>query len=225
MKDISPKTQMHLKNVYGNLAVCTAICAMAMYMNAYTILSGWIWSFITLIGMGYLIYKISNVYDTERNRIGYLWALSFCMGFLVGPAMHRIAQFNSMILVQAASYTAILFGSFTAMALFSKRRSYLFLGGIISSIMSAMFWYRMMSWMFGYTDGFGMVWLMSGLFVACLYVIYDTQIIIEMAERGDKDVPAHTMMLFIDLFELFIKIVQLLLELQEKSDRKKKRDD
>ena len=227
MKDVSPKTQMHLRDVYGNLSVCTAICALAMYMNAFTILSGWIWSFVTLLGMGYMMYKITNVNDTTQNRIGYLWALSFCMGFLVGPAMHKIAEFNPMILVQAASYTAIVFGSFTAMALFSKRRSYLFLGGIISSIMSAMFWYRMMSWMFGYSDGFGMVYLMSGLFTACLYIIYDTQIIIEMAERGDKDVPKHTMMLFMDLFDLFIKIVQLLLELQNQQEKKKnkKRDD
>jgi len=138
------------------------------------------------------------------------------MGFLVGPAMHSVAAFDSMILVQAASYTAIIFGSFTAMALFSKRRSYLFLGGIISSLMSAMFWYSMMSWMFGYMDAQGMVYMMTGLFVACLYVIYDTQIIIEMAERGDKDVPKHTMMLFMDLFDLFIKIVQVLLELQKR---------
>ena len=40
MEDVSPKTQLHLKNVYGNLAACTAICALGMYINAYTILSG-----------------------------------------------------------------------------------------------------------------------------------------------------------------------------------------
>jgi hypothetical protein len=31
--------------------------------------------------------------------------------------------------------------------------------------------------------------------------------IIERAERGEKDVPTHTMILFVDLFELFIKVV------------------
>ena len=65
-----------------------------------------------------------------------------------------------------------------------------------------------------------MVYTMSGLFVACLYVIYDTQLIIERAERGEKDVPKHSMILFIDLFELFIKIVQVLIKLSE--DNKKK---
>jgi hypothetical protein len=47
--------------------------------------------------------------------------------------------------------------------------------------------------------------------------------IIERAERGDKDVPKHTMILFVDLFELFIKIVQLLIKLNEDDKKKKKR--
>lgn len=51
---------------------------------------------------------------------------------------------------------------------------------------------------------------MFGLLIACLYIIYDTQVIIERAENGDKDVPTHTMLLFIDLFDLFIKILRIL---------------
>ena len=136
------------------------------------------------------------------------------MGYLVGPAMHMVAEIDEMILINAVVYTVIMFGSFTAISLFSKRRSYLFLGGIISSIMSAMFWYSLASWMFGSSNsGQGLLYTLVGLFTACLYIIYDTQIIIEKAERGYKDVPEHTMTLFIDVFDLFIKIVRLLLEL------------
>ena len=40
MKDVSDKTQLHLKKVYGSLMTCTGVCALGMYMNAYTILSG-----------------------------------------------------------------------------------------------------------------------------------------------------------------------------------------
>ena len=49
--------------------------------------------------------------------------------------------------------------------------------------------------------------------------------IIERAERGDKDVPKHTMVLFLDLFDLFLKIVQILIKLNEDKDRKKKKND
>ena len=226
MEDVSPKTQLHLKNVYGNLAACTAICALGMYINAYTILSGMFMQFAFLIAMAYVMSKVSNVYEDEKTRMGYLWALAFCMGFLVGPLMHHLAEFEPSILINAVFCTTIVFGSFTAMSLFTKRRSMLFLGSIISSLVSCMFWYRTMSWMFGYSKyGMGhmnMVYLMVSLFMTCLYIIYDTQMIIEKAERGDKDVPSHTMTLFMDLFDLFIKIVQLLMKLSE--DDKKKKD-
>ena len=69
----------------------------------------------------------------------------------------------------------------------------------------------------------GLPYLMCGLFMACLYIIYDTQIIVERAENGDKDVPAHTMMLFIDLFELFIRILQILMELNKDKDNDRRR--
>merc|ERR1711988_349249 len=70
-----------------------------------------------------------------------------------------------------------------------------------------------------------MPYLLLTLFIACMYVIYDTQMIIERCETyGERDVPKHTMILFCDLLDLFIKIVQLLLEMQENDKKKKKRD-
>lgn len=68
-----------------------------------------------------------------------------------------------------------------------------------------------------------MPYLMLGLLIACFYIIYDTQIIIERAERGDKDVPTHTLLLFVDLFDLFIKILKILIELNKDKDEDNRR--
>lgn len=208
--------------------MCTGVCAIGMYLNAFTILSGWFMQFASIIAMAYMMYKVTNVYDSDNTRIGYLWALAFFMGFLVGPLIHQLAEFEPEILVQAISYTTIIFASFTGIALFTKQRSMLFLGGIISSLMSCMFWYRMITWMFGSKYGMdtqSMGYMMVALFVACLYIVYDTQMIIARAETGDRDVPKHTMILFVDLFDLFIRILQVLIKLNEDrdSDKKKKR--
>lgn len=80
------------------------------------------------------------------------------------------------------------------------------MGSVIVTIIQAMILYRLMSWITGY-GMVGLPYLLCALFVACLYIIFDTQVIVEKAERGDKDVPTHTMMLFVDLFELFIRIL------------------
>jgi hypothetical protein len=100
--------------------------------------------------MCYLVEKVVVLSEKEETRLGYLWALSFAMGYLVGPAIHLIAEIDQSILINAVIYTVIMFGSFTAISLFSKRRSYLFLGGIISSLISAIFWYNLSSWILGY---------------------------------------------------------------------------
>lgn len=84
--------------------------------------------------------------------------------------------------------------------------------------------YRLIGWLTGF-GSFGLTYLMFGLLIACLYIIYDTQVIIERAEQGDKDVPTHTMLLFVDLFDLFIKILRILQELQKKEDDRRRRRD
>jgi Bax inhibitor 1 len=110
-------------------------------------------------------------------------------------------------------------------SLFSKRRSFIYLGGLIVTLVQGMVIYRLAGWLFGYST-YNMIYLMFGLFVACLYIIYDTQMIVEKSERGDRDIPTHTMTLFIDMFDLFIKILQILIKLNEdkKKDERRRRD-
>jgi len=55
----------------------------------------------------------------------------------------------------------------------------LFLGGVISTMMQGMFMYAMMGWLFGGSSAFGMGYMMCGLFMACLWIIFDTQVIVE----------------------------------------------
>jgi Bax inhibitor 1 len=79
--------------------------------------------------------------------------------------------------------------------------------------------YRFFSWIFGFS-AFNLPYLLIGLFIASLYIIFDTQVIVERAENGDKDVPSHTMKLFIDLFELFMKILMILIKLNNNKNEK-----
>jgi FtsH-binding integral membrane protein len=83
--------------------------------------------------------------------------------------------------MQALLYTGAAFISFSLVSLLSKRRSWLFLGGIIMTLFQGIVMYRLFSWLFGY-NSFNMPYLMIGLFMASMYIIFDTQIIIERAE-------------------------------------------
>ena len=79
----------------------------------------------------------------------------------------------------------------------------------------------MVGWLMG-ANAFGIGYLMCGLFMACLWIIFDTQVIVEQSERGYNNVADHAMRLFMDLFELFIKILRILQELENDKKKKKK---
>jgi FtsH-binding integral membrane protein len=193
-----------------------------MYTNELFIVQGFM---MHIVSIGISFFLICQMMDSARNSEGtrmlYLAALAFQMGFLVGPAIHMLAEFEPGLLGQAVLYTATAFIGFSAVSLLSKRRAYLFLGSVIVTLVQGMLLYRLFNWLFG-SGQIGLGYLMVGLFVECLYVIYDTQVIIERAEAGFKDVISDTLRLFIDLFDLFIRILQILMKLKEDEDRKKR---
>mgnify|MGYP001626688392 CR=1 FL=1 len=80
--------------------------------------------------------------------------------------------------------------------------------------------YHLVGWLMG-GSAFGLGYLMCTLFMTCLWIIFDTQVIVEEAERGHRNVAAHTLKLFMDLFRLFIEILRILQSLDD--NKKKKR--
>ena len=220
-KNVSAKTQSHLTQVYTLLMTTALVCAMGMYVNSTFVVSGFFLNLLSVIGSIFLVYQTLNRANSEDTRKAYLAGLAFQLGFLVGPALHYLVEFEPTIVLQAVLYTAAAFISFSALSLFSQRRSYLFLGAIIITLIQGMALYRLFAYFFGYSL-MPMTYLMVGLLTACLYIIYDTQIIIERAELGDKDVVGHALLLFIDLFDLFIKILKILIKLSQDDKDKKK---
>jgi FtsH-binding integral membrane protein len=194
-----------------------------MKANATFIVSGFFLHLASIILSVYLIYQVANKRNSEDMRMLYLAGLAFQLGFLIGPAIHMIYAFHPEILTQAVLYTATAFTSFSLISVFSKRRSMLFVGSIIVTLVQGLLLYRLFGWLLGYSY-MNMVYLMVGLLTACLFVIYDTQLIIEKAEHGDNDVISHTMLLFIDLFDLFVKILQILIKLKEENEEENERD-
>ena len=220
---ISDKTQQHLTKVYTLLLVCSFVCAFGMWTNATYIVSGFFTTLFSIILSVYLIYKVNDRSLSEDSRMLHLAGFAFQMGFLVGPAINYLVDVKPDLVMQAVAYTGAAFTSFSLISLLSKRRSMLFVGGIIVCLIQGLFFYRLFGWLLGYTF-YNLTYLMFGLLTACLYIIYDTQFIIELSEHGDKDVISHTLLLFVDLFDLFIRILKILIELSKKEEDNKKKN-
>jgi len=66
--------------------------------------------------------------------------------------------------------------------------------------------------------------LYLGLFMFCGYILYDTQLIIEKADRGSTDFVWDALELFIDFVAIFVRVLIILLQNSGSKDKKKKQE-
>merc|ERR1711871_106275 len=59
----------------------------------------------------------------------------------------------------------------------------------------------------------------------CGYVVFDTQMIIEKADRGDRDVVQHAMQLFLDLIAIFVRLLIILMKNAQQNGQQRRRDE
>lgn len=203
------RVRQHLARVYSTLGLtllCAAVGAVThIYFNCGGILS-------SLAGVGLMIYLALDKDKTDyTRRIATVAAFGALQGMSIGPLMAHTVIVDPSIIVTAFLATTTIFACFTMSALFARRRSYLYLGGILSSALSAIFLLTVLS-MFINNPFVRSVHLYLGLFMFCGYILFDTQIMIEKVSSGDTDYVWHSVELFIDFIAIFVRIVIILLE-------------
>lgn len=150
--------------------------------------------------------------DTPNNsmaRHGALYGMGFSQGWLVSPLVSSVLFVDPNTVLMTIVATALIFGSFTMSAFYSPRRQYMYLGGILGTIVSLMMLTSLMNAWIG-SPMLASVELYVGLLVFSLYVLYDTQIIVERAESGRRDPVLHALMLFTDLAAIFVRLLIIL---------------
>lgn len=176
-------------------------------------LAGMLASFGLLFGMQMMRGRIS-----DELRLGMLLAFGFLQGWSIGPLTGVVFDLNSELVLMAVVGTMLAFVSFTGAALFSQRRSYLYLGGLLSFSMSVL----MISSFFPFLFNFN---LYLGLFAFCFYIIYDTQMMVERSEmmQVDRSGIDGALQLFTNLIGIFVRILMILSQ-NEKNKKKKRKE-
>ncbi|NWU46888.1 BI1 inhibitor, partial [Dromas ardeola] len=207
---ISASTQEHLKRVYASFALCMFVAATGAYINVVT----HVFQFSLLTGLGALglmvwLTATPHSRETEQKRLGMLAGFAFLMGrWAPGTLPHSM---GSRALGRGGDKgpntvsTALKW----LRALYARRRSFLYLGGFLLSSLTLMLLSSVVNAFVGST------WLFTanlylGLMIMCGFVLFDTQLIIEKAESGDKDYIWHCVDLFIDFANIFRKLLMIL---------------
>jgi FtsH-binding integral membrane protein len=222
---ISTPVQHHLQRVYMTLAATVLLSAVGVYIHTLWNIGGIITSLL-FIGASTWLAVTPSTAENENKRLQLLGAAALCEGASLGTLVGQVLQFNPSIVMFAFLGSTAIFACFTGAALLAKRREYLFLGGILSSVISMMLMMQFGSMFVGRGAFMFNVELYLGLAVFVGYVLFDTQMIIERASLGDYDYIKHTLDLFMDFVAIFVRILVIMTKNaneRERKDRERRR--
>ncbi|CAA3023005.1 bax inhibitor 1-like [Olea europaea subsp. europaea] len=220
-RQISPVVQTHLKQVYLSLCCALIAAAVGAYIHILWNIGGLL---TTLASVGSIFWLLSVPPYEEQKRVSLLMAAALFQGASIGPLIELAIKFDPSIVLGALVGCAVAFGCFSAAAMVARRREYLYLGGLLSSGLSILFWLHFASSIFGGSMALFKFELYFGLLVFVGYIVVDTQDIIEKAHFGDLDYVKHALTLFSDFAAVFVRILIIMLKnAREKEEKKKKR--
>jgi FtsH-binding integral membrane protein len=216
-RKLEPPVKQHLKQVYTTLATATFIAAVGSYVHLFTdIMSGGIMA--SLGAMGFAL-AITMTPDTGKNadkRYYYMLGFAGCTGLALGPLLDLAMYLNPRLIPMAFVSTCLVFASFSLSSIFSTHHKWLYLTGGLMSLLSLMLFTSIINIFIGSYFLF-QAQMYLGLIVFCIFVMYDTAVIIEKRRMGDTDYIKHSMLLFTDFVELFRTLLVLLM--QKERDR------
>jgi len=219
-----PRVRTHLKNVYTTLTMSIMSATAGAYIHLFTDLLRGGGILFSLLGVG-LAFGLFFTPDNGKNRttrLAMLLGFAFLTGLGMGPLLDIAVMINPSIVPSAFMLTSIVFACFTGASLFAPDGKYLYLGGSLMSGLSTLLFLGFIN-IFFRSQLLFQAHLYLGLAVFCGFIMFDTQVIIEKARRGDKDFIAHALDLFIDFVQVFRKVLIILMQKEQGKEQKKKR--
>nr|ADD24411.1 Bax inhibitor 1 [Lepeophtheirus salmonis] len=211
----------HLKNVYACLGLSVTSFAVGGYVQMYSSFFqhiGFLPNLISTFPALALFFSSDNG-KNRLQRLSMLLGFAFLNGVGFGPLMSMAMMKNPAIIPSSFLMAISIFAAFSGMALYAPSRQYLYLGGVLLSALSSLFWLSLISY-FAHSYLIFKIQLWAGLAVFCGFVVFDTQNIIQKCEAGDKDFIRHSVDLFIDFVNILKDIMIILMDKEKPRDKK-----
>ncbi|PHJ20839.1 bax inhibitor-1 [Cystoisospora suis] len=232
LKDIlnfSPLTrvqQKHLTRVYAALLSNIILAALGVYIQQRFL------PFVSpILLVGLQLFSLWTLGSSSTDavysgkvctpwRAGWYGVFGLTSGMLLGDYLLFLHLINPSILPTAFLVSVGIFASLSAAAVVSKDRKFIYLGSLLGTGLTCLASISFIS-MFWRTKIGDDILLWGGLAMYIGYVLFDTQVALEMCRRGSSDFLMQAIQFYIDLLGIFTRIAQIL---AEKDERRKRRN-
>lgn len=133
-----PSVRHHLVRVYGCLTATTFCAAVGAIAHLLGLFEAGLLSAFGSIGLALYLSFATDDPKTFYTRLATLLGFGFLTGNSIGPLMNLVIAIEPQVVVTALIGTVVVFISLSCSALLAERGSFLFLGGIFMSVLSAM---------------------------------------------------------------------------------------
>ncbi|XP_075161636.1 bax inhibitor 1-like [Haematobia irritans] len=218
-----PHVQHHLAKVYMMLGGTSAVTAIGSILQMKHFID---LGMLAALGSLFLVLGLHFYRDNGKNyytRVAMLYAFGFCSGQTMGPLLRYVVSVDPSIIATALVGTFITFASLSIAALLAGRGKFLFLGGILISVINTMTLLSLLN-IFFKSVFVQMSQLYIGVFVMAGFILFDTQNIVEKVRLGNRDVVQHSLDLFFDVLSMFRRLLIILTQKEERRrDNERKR--
>ena len=154
---------------------------------------------------------------------GKAWStrvLSVSMGVTSSPMVRMAYLMDPMILIVAVGALATIFMSFTFLARYIKDEQTVVFGGFLMSALLAVLVSGIVMIFVGASAHVDFVYQVIGILVFCGFIAYDTKMMyMRFRDPADeRDYYHHAVNIFLDVVNLFLKLVHLLMIIHQKRD-------
>ncbi|KAI9322657.1 inhibitor of apoptosis-promoting Bax1-domain-containing protein [Dichotomocladium elegans] len=223
---ISRPVQRHLVHVFLALAAMLGIAAYGSVAETPRLLMGNNGS-IETIGAVASAVGVVTLRRGNRWRWPLLATYSLFSGMSLSALVYRFLYLDpsGTLLLSILTGAMFIFLGLSTSALLANRRSMIYVGGIVGSLLGLLAWTSLANVFFFQSPGVFSAELYMGLLAFSGFVIYDTQMIVERASAGILDIPGNAIELFMDLLQLFVRLALIYLRRQEDRRGRRGRDD
>lgn len=124
--------------VYACLTATTALAAVGAIVHLFGIWEAGLLSAFGSLGLAIFLGLSPEDPKKFNSRLAMLLGFGFLSGHTIGPLLDLVISIQPQIVVTALLGTTVVFVSLSCSALLAQRGSFLFLGGMLMSVLSTM---------------------------------------------------------------------------------------